>query len=75
MYVRLVAYIPDQYIVRRIVHIVKGKGKFCNSKAGFDMPGLGLGGMQHKITQLSGQLCELYYREFSEISRSADRVQ
>src|SRR6187549_2337062 len=72
--IALVANVPDQFVVRRIEHIMDGDGQLDNAKARSKMSA-GLGYRRdHLAAQLIGQLRQLRLFQGTEFSGEIDLI-
>ena len=73
--VSLVAHVPDQPVLRRIVDIMQGNGQFHRAQAGSKMAGVTARPMQQEGAHLPGQRLQLIFRQAPQVRGGINSVQ
>ena len=60
MAVSLVTYVPDQLVIRRMVHIMQGRGQFHHTQTGPKMAAMYTYHINDILTQLIAELVKFF---------------
>ena len=71
----LMADVPDQAVARGVEHIVHGGRQFDDAEAGAEMAAGDRDGIDGFLTQLVGDLPDLFDLELAQVVRGADGVE
>ena len=69
----LVADVPDQAVVRRVVDVVQRDGQLDRAQAGGEMPAARADGLDQEFAQFGGQLLEAPLRQRAQVRGRGDR--
>ncbi|MCY1506006.1 hypothetical protein D9M68_402400 [compost metagenome] len=73
--VGLVAHVPDQPVVRRVVDVVQGDGQFHHAEAGTEMPAGLADGVKEVLAQFVGQGFQLRVAKPAQLVRRRRAVE
>jgi hypothetical protein len=75
MGVRLMAYIPDDLVLRAFEHAMYSNGQFYSTQAGGQMPAVGTYHLNDSVPNLGGELLQLLKGKVFQVAWLVDTIQ